>query len=472
MKAFSALWLILAYFLATFEFGAFQSLKKWQTLCQEAIDGLGQEAIIADKNMNMSDKLALDLKALKVKLEELGQKLRQFPKVGQRYNKYLRRLRGPLFFARNYCAELYESTDQSSQSAVNQKYLKVGTVLAAHGANVKYQGRHFQKSTDQSAQSAVNIGTVQSENSANDKYLQNLMSKIRTIVLGFPKDFGTLIIEVQLEQNEQDKWEQDNVPILLERVGKMQQFLEQNLAYCAKEPFERAAASLNAVLQTNAIVQTDKVKRILNQLVMETKLSILENEFDEKITRFSDPCIDVDGLMAFAQEYYVNRMNLSLRVNLWPDSAEKKNVYAKLNMLASKTMETTEPLKNTITEKVQGMLSKFMREIEALESELPDKTLVKIGHKNAVAAANVVAQQKLASIRERAKQVYANLLTDMRKEVGFKLDMYMESNQLLLENGEAFDGFAGELHKISENKMQQLMETFTQFTNIRTSEEK
>uniref|UniRef100_A0A183CB12 Secreted protein n=1 Tax=Globodera pallida TaxID=36090 RepID=A0A183CB12_GLOPA len=429
MKAFSALLLILAYFLATFEFGAFQSLEEWQTVCQETINGLGQEAIIADKNMNMSNELGLDLNALKVKLEELEQKLRQFPK--------------------------------SSQSAVNQKYLKIGTVLAAHGANVKYQGHHLQKSNDQSA---VNIG----ENSANDKYLQNLMSKIRTIVLGFQKDFDTLIIEVQLEQNEQEKWEQYKLPILLKRVDKMQQFLEQNSVYCAKEPFEHAAASLNAVLQANAIIQKDKVKRILNQLVVETKLSILENEFDEKITRFSDPCIDADGYMAFAHEYYLNRMDISLRVGLWPHSAEKKNICDKLNMLASKTMETTEPLKQTITEKLQGMLNKSSREIEALKSEL-FKSLCKIGHKNAAAA-----QQKLASVKERVKQVYANCLTDMHKEVGFKLAMYRPAaaNQLLLENSEPFDGSADELYKIIENKLQQLMETFTQLTNIGATEEK
>uniref|UniRef100_A0A914H009 Uncharacterized protein n=1 Tax=Globodera rostochiensis TaxID=31243 RepID=A0A914H009_GLORO len=204
-----------------------------------------------------------------------------------------------------------------------------------------------------------------SELEDNKNYLETLLSKIRSFEAGYAKEMNTFLFEVGLELIKQ---------YLLD-------LLRNDESYCDNN----SSAWLLAQAKNPSQNQKEFVENIEN-FIVHTKLSILENELSAKIAEFEEqqqqkltplgeteqaPHIDGDGFMGFSDEFKVewnkieqkivetkiDNIKMDLQINT-QKFADIKTYRERLDDLAKNAMKETAPLKGIITKKLDELVTK------------------------------------------------------------------------------------------------------------------
>uniref|UniRef100_A0A914HKF0 Uncharacterized protein n=1 Tax=Globodera rostochiensis TaxID=31243 RepID=A0A914HKF0_GLORO len=164
------------------------------------------------------------------------------------------------------------------------------------------------------------------------KYLENLLSKIRSIAKGLRTEFNTFIFEVQLELIKKfETWSR----ALLWILGN--QFPQYRLG-------------------------TEELVDFVEALTIHAKLIILETELPTKIAVFAEqhPHIDGDGFLAFFHKFKPDWIQIEQRIDQLKrlDYIEKIHFPERLDYLAKSVIEKADHLTDLITLKLDQLVTK------------------------------------------------------------------------------------------------------------------
>uniref|UniRef100_A0A183BX44 CHAD domain-containing protein n=1 Tax=Globodera pallida TaxID=36090 RepID=A0A183BX44_GLOPA len=113
----------------------------------------------------------------------------------------------------------------------------------------------------------------QSDWKSRKAHLGELMAKIHSIISGLRTEFGTLVVEVELQFFNENDLTLRNKQILEQQLDKITAFLHKNKTYCAMEYFGLAKAALGNVPNANDTEKRAdfKIYHIIQNLVMDAK---------------------------------------------------------------------------------------------------------------------------------------------------------------------------------------------------------
>ncbi|KAI3416517.1 hypothetical protein GPALN_006057 [Globodera pallida] len=201
----------------------------------------------------------------------------------------------------------------------------------------------------------------------NKKYLESLLSKIRSIAKGIGKEFNTFIFEVELELIKKVVWTSDErLPLLLDK--KTESLLDlskqqQEVSYYDPNSFESANLWAKS---TKTLSNKEEFDYQLETIILDAKLKSLENELSAKIAVFEEqqPHIDGDGFIEFSRNFKLEWNKIEQKsgqlksVDQKVVLAKKEEYSKKLDELAKNAMKKTAPLKGIITKKLDELVTK------------------------------------------------------------------------------------------------------------------
>uniref|UniRef100_A0A914HPL3 Secreted protein n=1 Tax=Globodera rostochiensis TaxID=31243 RepID=A0A914HPL3_GLORO len=305
-----SVFLLLVSLLSTFEFGALTEFEEWVTVCQKMIDKIEKAPIIRDDTVNCKDQGATvdALQKLKEELNSLQKKVNDFMAGKSMPRNLFERLERPIENAKAYFKQLKKGVDD------------------------------FGWETDQ-------------------KYLDNLVPRIRSQILGLRAEFGTLAMEFQLKLIDQKDWRggQDKADFEA-KLHQILAFLKHNKTHCAEEPFEHAKAKIANFNEQEA---NEKLQNLVKMLILEANLSILENELVAKTHAFQHPQIDVSGFINFALQCHSELKRIKSVVADLPNDLEHQEFLKKLDAFPERAQEITQQLKLNILKELDELKHKI-----------------------------------------------------------------------------------------------------------------
>ncbi|KAI3413170.1 hypothetical protein GPALN_010671 [Globodera pallida] len=139
----------------------------------------------------------------------------------------------------------------------------------------------------------------------NDKkYLESLLSKIRSVAKGIRTELNTFMFEVQLELIKKVDWTSENKNELRNKFSNLCELAQHKESYCNPESFSRAFLWILEIGGPPCQPGTPQFVEYLGMLILNAKLNILKRELSAKLAGFAQqPHIDGDGFMAFSHNF-------------------------------------------------------------------------------------------------------------------------------------------------------------------------
>uniref|UniRef100_A0A914HLF4 Uncharacterized protein n=1 Tax=Globodera rostochiensis TaxID=31243 RepID=A0A914HLF4_GLORO len=288
------------------------ALEKLETSCLILVGGI----LIAQEPMTLDD--LSNIPEIKQKLNDLLDKVKDFPLKKETEELLKRRLEKPLQIAIGNCEKLEEEHKKVKNSELED----------------------------------------------NKNYLENLLSKIRSFEAGYAKEMNTFLFEVGLELIKQVKWTSDDM-IVLELKNKFMylwELLRDDESYCDNN----SSGWLWGQAEKEIPPQNQKefVENIEN-FIVHTKLSILENELSAKIAGFEQqPLIDGDGFIEFSHNFkreWNKIKQKSAQLKSFDHKIAlviKEKCSKKLDELAKNALNETAQLKGIIIQNLDELVTK------------------------------------------------------------------------------------------------------------------
>ncbi|KAI3420115.1 hypothetical protein GPALN_003440 [Globodera pallida] len=321
-------------FLLIFEFGALTYFEEWtkscqkiiekieqeETLCQEIIAKSRKEPSIKENQTNQAINNVLNLRNQLITFKWI---VKKFPK-----NKLIkmskRRLNEPVFRAISLCKQAMECVSQSDWKS-------------------------------------------------RKAHLGELMAKIHSIISGLRTEFGTLVVEVELQFFNENDLTLRNKQILEQQLDKITAFLHKNKTYCAMEYFGLAKAALGNVPNANDTEKRAdfKIYHIIQNLVMDAKVSIWGKKLSIKSNAYKN--VQMNGAETFMHDFQSEWLLIG-RVNFyWGDRDKMLSYSNKAKKLVETANELFGPLKQVVVQFLDHQISKAKKLNETITKLIDDK---------------------------------------------------------------------------------------------------
>ncbi|KAL3072902.1 hypothetical protein niasHS_017876 [Heterodera schachtii] len=205
------------------------------------------------------------------------------------------------------------------------------------------------------------------------KHNTELLSPMRAIINEFGRQFGTLVVEV--EAHLVDQMSVKNKNEIEQTLGNLIEFIKKNKTFCEVKYLEMAKKELEALKKGKDGDKGIRIKQILQNRIMDTKLSILAKELPTKREMFENAKIGDIELATFMPDFHAELSQAGKTNSYWANESDQimNDYLQKAEELFRLANELTKPLKKIAGEQMEELIKGLEPEISKLISLIDDQ---------------------------------------------------------------------------------------------------